>query len=41
MSEEKLKLTVNNEEIAKLVKKYKKIKKHLKSNLNTVRRLDD
>ena len=38
--EEKLKVNISNDEVDKLIKKYKKIKKREKSNLNQVRLLD-
>ena len=39
MSEEEPKLRVNKEEIAKLVKEYKKIKKNQKSNFAQIKKL--
>jgi len=38
--DEKLKVNIPNDEVDKLIKKYKKIKKREKSNLNQVKLLD-
>ena len=38
--DEKLKINIPNDEVDKLIKKYKKIKKREKSNLNQVKLLD-
>jgi len=41
MNEDKPKLSVNNAEIARLVKEYKKIKKNQKSNFAQIKKLKD
>ena len=43
MSEEepKKRIRINNDEIAKIAKQYKKIKKYQKSNLYKIKKLDD
>ena len=38
--DEKLKVNISNQEVDRLIKEYKKIKKRQKSNLNQVRLLD-
>jgi DNA-binding ferritin-like protein (Dps family) len=39
-SEEKLEVAINKDEVDKLLKQYKKIKKYMKSSLYTIKTLD-